>query len=62
MDEVWLTLDDGTLIFARLYLPTPSFGRLPAVVVRHGYLANLGVHAGSLGSRSDTARRRLAIY
>jgi poly(3-hydroxybutyrate) depolymerase len=42
-EERWVTLDDGTPIFTRLYVPSPHADHLPAVVVRHGYLANLGL-------------------
>jgi alpha/beta superfamily hydrolase len=35
-------LADGTPVYGRLYLPTSPATGLPAVVVCHGYLANLG--------------------
>jgi len=40
--EIWLRLRDGTPIYSRLYTPSLSARPLPAVVVGHGYLANLG--------------------
>lgn len=44
VQDVWLGLPDGTRIFGRLYVPPhpPDRRPLPAVVVCHGYLANLG--------------------
>ena len=44
LSDVSLALPDGTPIYGRLYLPTTTAATaapLPAVVVCHGYLANL---------------------
>lgn len=40
--RVPLTLDDGTPLAARLYIPPGGGTHLPAVVIVHGYLANSG--------------------
>lgn len=40
-EDVFFSLHDGTSIRARLYLPPGSATGLPAVIVCHGYLANL---------------------
>lgn len=40
-EESFLPLSDGTPIRARMYLPPVARSGLPAVVVCHGYLANL---------------------
>jgi dienelactone hydrolase len=42
-EQLFLPLSDGTPIRVRLYLPPAARSGLPAVVVSHGYLANLGV-------------------
>lgn len=43
VEDIQLELSDGTAIRARLYLPPQvQSPELPAVVVSHGYLANLG--------------------
>jgi len=38
----WLTLDDGTAIHLRTHAPKTAGADLPAVLVVHGYLANIG--------------------
>ena len=41
-DTVWLSLSDGTLLHTRLHVPPGGGAHLPAVVVIHGYLGNVG--------------------